>query len=46
MADLGLAAVERLIHEQHTAGRALGLMGEPGANGLRLNIELDQRYPD
>jgi K+-transporting ATPase ATPase C chain len=40
-----LAMVERLIHE-HTTGRALGFMGEPGVNVLELNIELDQRYPD
>jgi potassium-transporting ATPase KdpC subunit len=41
---LSLAAVEGLI-SAHTAGRALGLFGEPGVNVLRLNIALDERAP-
>jgi K+-transporting ATPase ATPase C chain len=42
--QLPLAAVEGLISE-HTDGRTLGLLGEPGVNVLRLNVALDQEAP-
>jgi K+-transporting ATPase ATPase C chain len=38
---LPLDRVHQLI-EEHTDGRALGFMGEPGVNVLELNIELDE----
>jgi K+-transporting ATPase ATPase C chain len=37
---LPLADVERLIAE-HTDGRSLGVLGEPGVNVLELNLALD-----
>jgi K+-transporting ATPase ATPase C chain len=41
---LPLARIDSLISE-HTDGRFLGLLGEPGVNVLRLNIALDKEAP-
>jgi K+-transporting ATPase ATPase C chain len=38
---LGLAQVQTLIAD-HTDGRSLGLLGEPGVNVLELNLALDR----
>jgi potassium-transporting ATPase KdpC subunit len=38
---LPLATVQRLI-KQHTDGRSLGFLGEPGVNVLELNVSLDK----
>jgi potassium-transporting ATPase KdpC subunit len=41
---LSLDRVDSLISD-HTDGRSLGLLGEPGVNVLRLNIALDEEAP-
>jgi potassium-transporting ATPase KdpC subunit len=41
---LSLARVDGLISD-HTEGRFLGLLGEPGVNVLELNIALDKEAP-
>ncbi len=41
---LPLAKVEELISD-HTEGRFLGVIGEPGVNVLELNIALDKEAP-
>jgi potassium-transporting ATPase KdpC subunit len=38
------SAVEKLI-EDHTDRPALGILGDPGINVLRLNLALDRAYP-
>jgi K+-transporting ATPase ATPase C chain len=38
------STVDNLIGE-HTTGRGLGFMGQPGVNVVELNVALDQRYP-
>jgi potassium-transporting ATPase KdpC subunit len=39
--DLDLARVQQLV-EDHTDGRGVGLLGEPGVNVLELNLALDR----
>ena len=42
--NLSLTKVDELISE-HTHGRFLGVLGEPGVNVLQLNIALDKEAP-
>ncbi|GAB2637466.1 potassium-transporting ATPase subunit C [Nocardia goodfellowii] len=47
VADVRGATVEQVreVVAAHTKGRALGFLGEQRVNVLRLNLDLDQRYP-
>jgi K+-transporting ATPase ATPase C chain len=42
--NLPLSTVNRMIDE-HTAGRDLGVLGDPGVNVLELNLALDATHP-
>lgn len=41
---LTLARVEELVSD-HTDGRSLGVLGEPGVNVLQLNVALEEEAP-
>jgi K+-transporting ATPase ATPase C chain len=41
---VSVAQVQDVI-AQHTEGRSLGFLGEPGVNVLQLNLALDQQFP-
>ena len=45
MRELPLAPVSQLI-DDHTDGRFLGVLGEPGVNVLELNLALDRGASD